>query len=481
MPHPRPTLLLLAFLLATLVPLGARAQAPAAPQDKELIAVMDMEGVGTSDVEKQAITDRLREVLLKTGRFTVVDRSQMETILDEQALQQTGCTGESCAVQVGQILGVRKIVAGKIVKFSDTLWQISALMLDVETAETLRADSVRHQGDIFSLLDNQVTLLGQKLASAKGGVLPASLGVGAPKPMGLTKFVGEWTQMAPLTTGRSEHAAAALNDRVYVFGGLGPDKQPMASVEAYNAQKNAWEELPPLPEARSAATAAAFNGRLYVIGGRKGEQVLERVDIYDPAGRVWTPGPKLPTARGGALAVADAGKLYVIGGVDKEEEFLDDVLVLNAAVDGWDKVAHLLNGRAFATAEVLDGRIYVVGGEGKSKGISLFAADISLKYAEVFDPVNNRWRNLAKMPKARSYISSAVIQGNIYVFGGYLGNVINVSAFGSYYIYDPTKDQWSEGGSMDRVRAGHTSTIANGRVYFIGGRPDTLRMVSELR
>ena len=480
MRHPRPALLILTFLLATLLMPDAYAQTPAQPQEKELIAVMDMEGVGTTDVEKQAITDRLREVMLKTGRFTVVDRSQMEAILNEQALQQTGCTSESCAVQVGQILGVRKIIAGKIVKFSETMWQVSAMMLDVETAETLRADSVRHQGDIFSLLDNQIALLGQKLASAKGGALPASLG--APKPVGLIKFAGEWTEMAPLNTGRSDHGAAELNDRIYVFGGLDAEKKPLASVEMFEPAKNAWQAQPPMPEARSAPAAASYKGRLYVLGGLKGEQALDRVDIFDPAGRVWTPGPKLPSPRGGAMAVSSGGKLYVIGGLASDDEYFDDTLVLNDAGDGWDKVAHLLNGRAYATAEVLDGRIYVVGGESKSKGLSLFSTDISIKYAEAFDPVNNRWRNLAKMPRARSHISSAVIQGNIYVFGGYLGNVINLSTYGNYYIYDPTKDAWSEGGSMDRVRAGHTSTIANGRVYFIGGQPDnSLRVVSELR
>ena len=135
--------------------------------EKELIAVLDLRGVKADEPEVAALTDRLREVLLKTGRYTLVDRSQMEAILDEQALQQTVCTEQECAVQVGRILGVRKIVASKVVKVSDTVWLLSAIMVDVETAETVRAESVQHRGDFFALMTRQVAALGARLAGPR--------------------------------------------------------------------------------------------------------------------------------------------------------------------------------------------------------------------------------------------------------------------------------------------------------------------------
>ncbi len=152
------------FWAAVLLVVAANAQAQ--EERKELIAVMELQPVGASEVEASALSDRLREELLRTGQFTMVDRSQMEAVLEEQAFQQIGCTEQECAVQVGQILGVRKIVAGKLTKLSERLWQISCIIVDVETAETVRAESIQHQGDLFSLLTTRVPELAVKLTGA---------------------------------------------------------------------------------------------------------------------------------------------------------------------------------------------------------------------------------------------------------------------------------------------------------------------------
>jgi Curli production assembly/transport component CsgG len=159
---------------------AAPASSPAeANAGKQLIAVLDLKPVGATDVQASAVTDRLREELLKTKRFTLVDRSQMQAVLNEQALQQTGCTEQECAVQVGRILGVRKIVAGKVTKISDTQWQISAIVVDVETSETTEAESIQYQGPFFGLLSTQVPPLVAKLT----GETPAVAAQLAPTPV----------------------------------------------------------------------------------------------------------------------------------------------------------------------------------------------------------------------------------------------------------------------------------------------------------
>jgi hypothetical protein len=135
-------------------------------ESKELIAVLDLDMEGGSKVEASGLTDRLREALLKSGQFTLVDRSNMDAVLDELALQQTGCTSQECAVQVGRILGVRKIIVGKVTKFSAELWQVSCLVLDVETSEPLRTESVIHEGGFVPLLRTGIVDLAGKLAGA---------------------------------------------------------------------------------------------------------------------------------------------------------------------------------------------------------------------------------------------------------------------------------------------------------------------------
>jgi formylglycine-generating enzyme required for sulfatase activity len=133
--------------------------------------VLDLRGVEASDAETLALSDRLREELLRTGRYTLVDRSQIDAVLSEQALQQTGCTEQECAVRVGQILGVRKIVAGKVIRVSSETWMVSAIMVDVETAQTTKAESLRHMGGFFTLMDVAIAALAGKLT----GVTPRNL------------------------------------------------------------------------------------------------------------------------------------------------------------------------------------------------------------------------------------------------------------------------------------------------------------------
>jgi hypothetical protein len=144
--------------------------------------VLDLDMEGGSKVEASGLTDRLREALLKSGQFTLVDRSNMDAVLDELALQQTGCTSQECAVQVGRILGVRKIIVGKVTKFSDQLWQVACLILDVESSETLRAESVIHEGGFVPLLRTGIVDLAGKLAGDATTRAPAPPRPAAPPP-----------------------------------------------------------------------------------------------------------------------------------------------------------------------------------------------------------------------------------------------------------------------------------------------------------
>jgi hypothetical protein len=161
------SLLLCAALLLGAAPAAlAQQPAPAKPASgKELIAVLELEAAGADRNLAAALTDSLRESLLKTGRFTLVERAQLDEILKEQAFQQTGCTTQECAVQVGKILGVRKMVSGRVVKLDETHWRLSVSLLDVETAQTVRTESVTHTGDIVSLVERGTQPLAERLAN----------------------------------------------------------------------------------------------------------------------------------------------------------------------------------------------------------------------------------------------------------------------------------------------------------------------------
>lgn len=101
---------------------------------KPNIAVMELEGNGVSKADLGGLSNRLRTELFKTGKFNVIERSRVDEILKEQGFQQTGCTNATCAVEVGQLIGVEKIVVGNVDKVGE-IYSIDIRMVDVGTAQ----------------------------------------------------------------------------------------------------------------------------------------------------------------------------------------------------------------------------------------------------------------------------------------------------------------------------------------------------------
>lgn len=61
-----------------------------------------------------AISDMIIGQLVRSGRFVVVERSQLEQILQEQGLGQTGLITEESAVQASKLLGAHVVVTGRL-------------------------------------------------------------------------------------------------------------------------------------------------------------------------------------------------------------------------------------------------------------------------------------------------------------------------------------------------------------------------------
>lgn len=121
-------------------------------QDKISIAVLSLQGNGVSSEEAVVLTDELRSVLVQTGKYYVLERNNMESILEEQGFQMSGCTSTECAVEAGKLLGVEKMVGGSVGKLG-ALYNLSIRIFDVETGRIEKTVSKRHEGSIEELLD----------------------------------------------------------------------------------------------------------------------------------------------------------------------------------------------------------------------------------------------------------------------------------------------------------------------------------------
>jgi len=127
------------------------AQIPKSASDKIPIAVLDFEGKGISQLEASTLTDRLRSYLVAAGNFAVVERGKMDAVLKEQGFQLTGCVSSECAVEVGQLLGVSRMITGGIGKIGKT-FTLDARVIDIESGQIIETASLDFSGEIDGLL-----------------------------------------------------------------------------------------------------------------------------------------------------------------------------------------------------------------------------------------------------------------------------------------------------------------------------------------
>ena len=159
----------------------------AAQQTTLTVAILDMEGRGISALEAQTLTDRMRSELVKTGVVTIVERGQMQEVLEEQGFQQTGCTSAECAVEVGKLLGVSQMVTGSIGKIGQS-FTIDIRLFSVETGAITKTVNATYRGEIDGLIMEVEKMAWEivELAPPAGrfpGMEPAVAVAPAPEPV----------------------------------------------------------------------------------------------------------------------------------------------------------------------------------------------------------------------------------------------------------------------------------------------------------
>ena len=73
-------------------------------QEKPIITVLDFSVNNISENDMRSIISFLSAALFDTGEVTVIDASQRDTILAELSFSASGCSDESCQLEIGKLL-----------------------------------------------------------------------------------------------------------------------------------------------------------------------------------------------------------------------------------------------------------------------------------------------------------------------------------------------------------------------------------------
>ena len=257
---------------------------------------------------------------------------------------------------------------------------------------------------------------------------------------------------------------------------IGDENIDYCSVnEQFDPASDSWSTSAPIPlPPRINFPAVEVNGRIYVFGGQKptpvhslntsGEDVgLHSVLEYDPIADVWTPKADMPTARSDVAAAVIDGKVYVVGGdlPPHGDVYYLTLEVYDPSSNTWDTTkAPMLYPCLGAAVGVIDGILYVAGGTGFSP------SQVYPNILQAYDPATDTWTRKSDMPTARANAGGAVVNNLFYVIGGQGDG----AALTTVEAYDPVADSWSPKTPMNTARSYYGAPqVLNGEIYVAGG------------
>jgi len=278
--------------------------------------------------------------------------------------------------------------------------------------------------------------------------------------------------------------------------------------------ENTWVSKAPMQVARSGLGVAVVNGKIYAIGGSAENGVVSTNEEYDPATDTWSFKKPMPTPRTFFGIAVYQNKIYCIGGefgggYTSNESITGLNEVYDPATDTWETKTSIPTPRRGLGANVVNGKIYLIGGyvpdDSSSTGFSILSLN------EVYDPANDSWTTKAEVPTAVVGVRSVVIDSKIYVIESDLNQIYNadtdtwslgtplpnssisdarpaattgvnapkrihVFGGGKTQVYDPETDSWTFGADTPTKHLAFGVAVLNDLLYVIGGFTETFDM-----
>lgn len=204
----------------------------------------------------------------------------------------------------------------------------------------------------------------------------------------------------------------SLTNKVYAF-----DPIRHSTFQAWNGE---FEELAEMPRARARHASAVVDGRVCVYGGRNlTDALIAEVDCYDPAADAWSTPTALPAERQASdwtAFTAEDGRVHLVGGYDQGYAALDRVTVVD--MSDMDAVAYsdgpgLRTKRGDIDSAVVDGAVYVSGGFTHENDYAH-----PLNSVERLDPAAGEWSTIDALNDERGDKQLVALDGRVYALGG---------------------------------------------------------------
>jgi len=207
-----------------------------------------------------------------------------------------------------------------------------------------------------------------------------------------------------------------------------------------------WKVLADVPEPRFGGAAAVVNGKLHIFGGVNMNphtpdgviraRAVNLHHVYDPAADRWSTAAPMPDSKGWPAIAVYRDKIYLFGGDNKsiDASMTDTAWVYDPTTDTYSQIAALPHPRCYSYAATVGDYIYIFGARTLT---SDGAADRSTYR---YDPSSDTYKRMADLPEGARFIAHGCYKGCIYAVHGetdletYADGVLK---------YDVAANQWT--------------------------------------
>lgn len=130
----------------------------------------------------------------------------------------------------------------------------------------------------------------------------------------------------------------------------------------------------------------------------------------------------------------------------------------------WNTVAPSPIARTEAQGAVVNGKLYLFGGY-------INTTYTPTRRADVYDPTNNTWTQITDLPKGLTHSGTAVDGTHIYLAGGYPAKSTGGQSFATTDVwkYNVETNTWSSMPPLPEPRGSGGLELLNGQLHFFGG------------
>ncbi|XP_076036415.1 kelch domain-containing protein 3 [Oratosquilla oratoria] len=300
-----------------------------------------------------------------------------------------------------------------------------------------------------------------------------------------------WTVSLEGGPQRVNHAAVAVGDKIYSFGGFctGENYRNLRNMDVHVLDTDTfrWKLVPcsqgltEVPFQRYGHTAVVYGNLVYIWGGRNDSRACNVLYCFDTSTYLWSLPEvhgSIPEERDGHSACVIKDSMYIFAGyLEYMESYTQDVHVLNMKSMKW--AYFKTTGRApvyrdFHTATSFDGMMYVWGGREVPRGRydtvakeeygnSMYKLDTTTRHWSIVDVEG-------PVPSGRRSHSAFTYYRKIYFFGGY--NSKDNVHFDDLYSFDPVLRQWriiKPHGQGPCARRRQSCCMVGARMFLFGG------------